>query len=176
MFTEFFNIMVELKKIPRKGWKEKVGIACPESVADHSYSTAVISMVLSDYKNINSEKMMKMALLHDLAESVTGDFIPGEISKKDKKEIENKAMREILSNLPTKLADKYALLWNEYLDGTSQESSLLHEIDRFEMAVQATKYIEEGFSKEVLHEFVDSARKEISSKELVAVLDKLSYK
>ena len=176
MFAEFFYVVSELKKVPRKGWKEKVGIPHPESVADHSYGTAILAMVLSDYKNMNVEKMIKMALLHDLAESITGDFIPGEISSENKKNIENHVIKEILSKLPSSLEDKYALLWDEYQKGMSQESVLMHEIDRLEMAIQAIKYSSEGFSKENLQEFIDSARKGINSKDLLAVLDTLSYK
>ncbi len=135
-----------------------------------------MAMVLSDYKNMNVEKMIKMALLHDLAESITGDFMPGEISRENKKDIENQVMQELLSKLPSALVDKYAILWDEYQKGVSQESVLLHEIDKLEMAIQAIKYSNEGFSKENLREFIDSARKGIDSKDLLAVLDTLSYK
>ena len=69
MIEDFFQKVLELKNIPRQGWKEKLGINNPESVADHSYSTSVISMILSDLEGLNSEKIIRMALLHDLAES-----------------------------------------------------------------------------------------------------------
>ncbi|TLX84267.1 MAG: HD domain-containing protein [Thaumarchaeota archaeon] len=176
MLFDFFYIVSELKKIPRKGWKQKVGIEHPESVADHSYVTAIMSMVFSDTTGLNTEKILKMALLHDLAESVTGDFMPEEISKEDKKTAENDAMEKILSNLPSKLAEKYRQIWKEYLEGNSKETLLLHEIDRLEMAIQAIKYSSEGFSKEKLKIFVESARKEMKSKELLDILDTISYK
>jgi putative hydrolases of HD superfamily len=177
MLFDFFYIVSELKKVPRKGWKEKVGIKDPESVADHSYGTAIMAMIFSDNAgNLDTERIMKMALLHDLAESITGDFMPEEIQKENKKTVENQAMEEILSKLPPSLLDKYHSLWNEYVDCTSKESILLHEIDRLEMAIQAAKYSGEGFSKEKLQEFVESARREIKSKELIEILDEISYK
>ncbi|MFZ1076481.1 MAG: HD domain-containing protein [Nitrosotalea sp.] len=177
MLFDFFYIVSELKKVPRKGWKEKVGIKDPESVADHSYGTAVMAMIFSDNAgNLDTERIVKMALLHDLAESITGDFIPGEIQKENKKTVETQAMEEILSKLPPHLLDKYHSLWKEYVDCTSKEAVLLHEIDRLEMAIQAAKYSGEGFSKEKLQEFVESARHEIKSKELIEVLDEISYK
>ncbi|MDE1827269.1 MAG: HD domain-containing protein [Thaumarchaeota archaeon] len=177
MLFDFFYIASELKKIPRKGWHDKVGITHPESVADHSYGTAIMAMVFSDNAgNLDTERIIKMALLHDLAESITGDFIPGEIQRENKKIVENQAMDEILSKLPPSLLDKYRLLWNEYIDCTSKESILLHEIDRLEMAMQAAKYSGEGFQKEKLKEFVESARREIQSKELLEILDEISYK
>nr|AIE94661.1 metal dependent phosphohydrolase [uncultured marine thaumarchaeote AD1000_49_H01] len=81
MIEEFFQKVLELKNVPRQGWKEKLEIVNPESVAEHSYSTAIISMILSDLEGLNSEKIIKMALLHDLTESIIGDIIPGSITK-----------------------------------------------------------------------------------------------
>jgi putative hydrolase of HD superfamily len=173
MLFDFFNTVAELKKIPRKGWKEKVGLQSPESVADHSYNTAVMAMVLSDLKELDTEKILRMALLHDIAESVTGDFTPEEISKKEKKKIENSAMLEILSKLPSKLASNYTKIWEEYQNGTSKEAILVHEIDRLEMALQAWKYRDDGYPKEKLEVFFSTAKKEIKSKEVLALLGKI---
>jgi len=173
MLLDFFNTVAELKKTPRKGWKEKVGLANPESVADHSYNTAVIAMVVSDLKKLDTEKILRMALLHDIAESVTGDFTPEEISKKDKRKMENHAILDILSKLPSKLANNYTKIWKEYQNGNSKEAILVHEIDRLEMALQAWKYRDEGYPKEKLEMFFSAAKKEIKSKEVLAILDKI---
>jgi len=64
---------------------KKLGLKNPESVADHAYCVAAIAMVLSDSKKLDSEKILKMAILHDLAESITGDLTP-EDGPKQKKE------------------------------------------------------------------------------------------
>lgn len=176
MLFDFFYLIAELKKVPRKGWKSKVGIEHPESVADHSYGTAIMSMVFSDSHKLDTEKILKMALLHDLAESITGDFMPDEISKENKKIAENDAMKEILSKLPENLASQYDKVWQEYMEANTKESTLLHEIDKLEMAIQAAKYSSEGFPNEKLGLFVDAAKKDIKSKELLDILDTLSYK
>lgn len=176
MLFDFFYLVSELKKIPRKGWISKVGIEHPESVADHSYGTAVMAMILSDSQKLDTEKILKMALLHDLAESITGDFMPEEISKENKKVAEEDAMKEIFSKLPNNLAEQYEKIWQEYTHAITKESILLHEIDKLEMAIQAAKYSSEGFSNEKLSLFVESAKKEIKSKELLDILDTLSYK
>ena len=49
---------------------------------------SVMSMVLSDMKSLNSEKVLKMAILHDWAESKIGDFMPDEIGYDKKSELE----------------------------------------------------------------------------------------
>lgn len=176
MLFDFFYLVSELKRVPRKGWISKVGIECPESVADHSYATAIMAMVFSDSQKLDTEKILKMSLLHDLAESITGDFMPEEISKENKKVAEGDAMKEIFSKLPDNLAVQYDKVWQEYIQANTKESILLHEIDKLEMAIQAVKYSSEGFSNEKLSLFVDSAKKEIKSKELLDILDTLSYK
>ena len=176
MLFDFFYTIFELKKVSRKGWKEKVGIEKPESVADHTYGTAIIAMILSDIKNLDTEKMIKMALLHDLAESIIGDFTPNEISKENKKIIENETMENILNKLPVNVSEQYSTIWKEFQESETDEAVLLHDIDRLEMAIQAAKYSAEGHPKEKLNEFVESARNEIKSKDLLEILDTISYK
>ena len=88
MLEDFFFTVANLKKIQRKGWKEKLNLATPESVADHTYSMTVIAMVLAELFNFDVQKTIKMSLLHDLAESKTGDFTPNEMSREKKIELE----------------------------------------------------------------------------------------
>ena len=87
MISEFFFQIAELKKLPRSGWKIKVGLENSESVAEHSYMMSVMAMVLSDLKNMNSEKVIKMSILHDWAESKIGDFMPDQIEHDKKSEL-----------------------------------------------------------------------------------------
>ena len=114
MTLDFFKTAVNLKKISRQGWIDKLSLDNPESVADHSYSMAVISMVISDLGNYNSEKIIKMVLLHDLAESKIGDYIPEQLSKEKKIELENNAFNEIIKNLPDLIKSQYLQIWQEY--------------------------------------------------------------
>nr|AIE93625.1 metal dependent phosphohydrolase [uncultured marine thaumarchaeote AD1000_39_D02] len=137
MIEDFFQKVLELKNVPRRGWEEKLGINNPESVADHSYSTTVMSMILSDLEGLNSEKIIRMALLHDLAESVIGDITPDHITKNEKIGKENLAMKQILKNLSSKIAEQYLEIWNEYQKNSSREAILMHDIDKLEMAFQA---------------------------------------
>ena len=176
MLFNFFNIVSELKKIPRRGWKEKLGLQNPESVADHSYITTIMAMVISDLNGLDTQKILKMSLLHDLAESITGDLMPEEISKKDKAELENQTISDIFAELPTNLADEYLKIWREYQEGISKEAQLVHEIDRLEMALQARKYRSEGVPENKLETFFLSARKDIKSKDILKILDEISYK
>ena len=170
MIENFIEKVLELKNVPRQGWKEKLEMNNPESVADHSYSTTVMSMIFSDLAGLNNEKIIRMALLHDLAESIIGDITPNSITKNEKIIKENIAMKQILKNLPNKIAKQYFEIWNEYQKNSSEESKLLHDIDKLEMALQAKFYQNKGISKEKLETFFNTAMKEIKNKNLRKIL------
>jgi putative hydrolase of HD superfamily len=170
MIEKFFQKVLELKNIQREGWREKLEINNPESVAEHIYSTTVMSMILSDLEGLNTEKIIRMALLHDLAESVIGDITPNNIEKIEKIKKENYAMNEILKNLPSELAKSYFEIWDDYQKNSSEESKLLHDIDKLEMAFQAKFYQDSGIPKEKLQTFFDTAKKEIKNKNLHKIL------
>ena len=172
LLLDFLNTSANLKNIPRQGWIDKLVINNPESVADHTFSMAIIGMILSDSKKYNTEKILKMILLHDLAESVTGDITPEQKSVIDKKKIENKTMKEILSNLSEEIQTKYLDIWDEYQDNKTFDANLVHQIDKFEMALQAKIY-EKQTNSEKTKEFFESAKKEITDENLVKMLEKL---
>ena len=162
-----------LKTIHRKGWKENLQINNPESVADHSYSVSVMSMILADLKGLNTEKIIKMALLHDLAESIIGDINTGSMKNDDKITKENQAMKKILLNLPSKIRKSYLEIWDDYQNNSSQESNLLHDIDKLEMAFQAKFYQEKGIPKEKLATFYETVKIGIKNKNLRDILSNI---
>ena len=104
-------------------------------------------MAISDLQNYNSEKILKMILLHDLAESKIGDYTPEQLSKEKKIKLENNAFNEIIKNLPDSIKSQYLEIWQEYQENTSHESKIVHQIDKLEMALQAKIYQKDGHSK-----------------------------
>ena len=112
LILEFFNTSANLKKIMRQGWIDKLSIIHPESVADHTFSMSIIGMVLSDLEGYNTEKILKMIILHDLAESIIGDITPEQKEKKEKFDLENNSMQKILSSLPESIKCQYETIWN----------------------------------------------------------------
>ena len=166
VILDFFKNALNLKNISRQGWIDKLSIEHPESVADHSYSMAIMGMVISDLENYDSEKMLKMILLHDLAESKIGDYTPNQISKENKIKIENNAYDEIISTLPDTIKLQYGKIWEEYQKQESPESKIVHQIDKLEMVLQAKMYQKEGLPKEEVESFFKSAESEISHPKL----------
>ncbi len=176
MIIDFLNIAANLKTVPRQGWIDKLSIKNPESVADHTYSMAIIGMVLSDSQKYNTEKILKMILLHDLAESITGDFTPEQKSKQEKKLLEDKTFKNILTHLPENLQKQYLHLWNEYQTNGSIEANIVHQIDKLEMAIQAKIYSRQKNSLKNLLSFFDSAKKEIKDPNLLKLFEQLQDK
>ena len=94
-----------------------------------------MGMVISDLENYDSEKILKMILLHDLAESKIGDYTPNQISKENKIKIENNAYDEIISTLSNVIKLQYGKIWEEYQKQESPESKIVHQIDKLEMVI-----------------------------------------
>ncbi len=161
-FVKLLKHAGRLKEIERKGWK-RVGIEKAECVACHSYCVAFIAMLAGDFLGLNTEKMVKMALLHDLAEAITGDITPYEMERKEKERKEEEAMKELLDDF-----EEYYELWKEYMEGKSEEAKIMREIDKFEMILQAYEYAS-VYGKEKLREFFEE-EENIKHPMLVSIL------
>src|SRR5512140_3852220 len=66
-----------LKSVPRSGWVMH-GVPEAESVADHTFGVAFVALALAQALGTDTPldrgKLLSTALLHDLAESLTGDI------------------------------------------------------------------------------------------------------
>jgi len=172
MINEFAFFVYELKNIKRSGWKYKLNLDHVESVADHTYAMTVLGMVISDLHGLNTEKIMRMSLLHDLAESITGDMMPDQITKDEKYMKENNAIRTILGKLPNKLTKMYSKIWDELQKKESDEAKFVHELDKLEMLIQAKSYQKSGIDKEKIKPFLDSAINDITTEQMKKILKK----
>ena len=172
MISEFFYQIVNLKTTQRSGWQSKLNLSDSESVAEHTYMMSVMAMVLSDIKSLNTEKIIKMSLLHDWAESKIGDFMPGEVTNEEKSMLEDKAMAEILSILPDKIQNDYQNIWNDYSNNISLESNFVHQLDKLEMVLQAKIY-EKDVGYEKIQQFLTSSVDLITDADLKKILTEI---
>uniref|UniRef100_A0A9I9DLE2 HD domain-containing protein n=1 Tax=Cucumis melo TaxID=3656 RepID=A0A9I9DLE2_CUCME len=65
---DFLTLCHRLKTTKRKGWINH-GINGPESIADHMYRMALMSLIAGDLPGVNRERCIKIALVHDIAEA-----------------------------------------------------------------------------------------------------------
>jgi putative hydrolase of HD superfamily len=156
----------KLKTTPRTGWVLRGVKNRIESVAEHSFRTAVLCLLTPKELNINIEKAVLMALLHDLAESITGDLIPNTTSEERKHQNELLAMKEITHGLPSEIQERIMNLWYEYEERMTKEAILVKDMDRFDMVLQAFTY-EQEHHHDNLSEFFDSVRGKFNSNGIV---------
>jgi putative hydrolase of HD superfamily len=154
----FFHSVLELKSIKRAGWVSKVQVEDAESVADHTFSMATLAMLLSDMLGFDTHKVIKMVLMHDLAESMVGDYVPGDVTARQKLAKEKKAMKFILSGLPKEVREEYEEIWLEYLHNRTEIARFVHRMDKLEMALQANQYARQGYEDNLLAPFFESAK------------------
>jgi putative hydrolase of HD superfamily len=148
---DFLTELMRLKAVPRMGWLLR-GIRDVESVADHSFGVALIAMLLADRAracglDVNSERILRMALLHDLTEARTGD-LPNTIKRYfDRDALHDAdalAAREMLDDL--ELGASYLELWQEYEERKTLESRIVKIADKLDLLFQAREY-EKGGAK-----------------------------
>ena len=153
----FFHSILHLKSVRRTGWVSKVQVEDAESVADHTFSMATMAMLLSDMLGFDTHRVIKMVLIHDLAESIVGDYMPGAVASRQKLIKEKKAMKCILSQLPKEIRETYEKIWLEYLHNRTEIARFVHRIDKLEMALQADQYAKQGYPEKLLAPFFESA-------------------
>ncbi|MCE2498451.1 MAG: HD domain-containing protein [Nitrosopumilaceae archaeon] len=168
---EFIRAAAGLKELKRAGWAEKLSMSDGESVADHSFGAAITAMILSDAMGIDSERAVKMALLHDIAESEIGDITPDSMPHDKKEKLEAEAFLRIASMLPEEMRAEYVSIWDEFCAGETPEARIVAQADKLDMALQAVTYERAGrASRAGASMFVDAASASIKDKTAGALL------
>ena len=74
--VKFFHHIGQLKDMPRRGWVIR-NIKNGESIAEHIFRASLMAWVLGqEKKGLNMERLLKMALMHDICEIYSGDITP----------------------------------------------------------------------------------------------------
>lgn len=176
---KFSNVIGKLKVLKRSGWISQVGITEPESVADHSFRCAVLAMCIGDLTNVDTEKLIKMLLLHDIQEAQTGDYdhhAKREIGLSEVKFRERIAVKDVLSLLPEELSGEYARIWQEFENRRTSEAILAKDIDKIEMMMQALEYEKEGYDSDRLEAFWTDVQNEIRTPMIRGLFKILKHK
>lgn len=159
----FWQYAADLKQEPRKGWLKRVE-GRVESVADHSFAVALLALYEGERRGYDLERILKLALIHDLEEAIMGDLTPKDKARLGLTRVRkqrDRAMRELLSKLPAKSRRSYLRLWTDLREGRSKEAQLVHQLDKVEMAFQASEYGKRT-GQGMMRDFYNSATKDTS--------------
>ncbi len=164
---KFLSEVGKLKGMPRRGWVIR-DIKNPESIAEHTFRSAMMAWVLASkkHKKLNLEKLLKIALVHDICEVYAGDSTPYDsILPKDKKKRqellktwprfsakekirlakekynrESEGLERIISSLSPKMKSEMRSLWLECENESSPEGKFFKHVDKIESFLQAAEY------------------------------------
>ena len=135
---------IHLKNLYRQGWLTNIiGMDAEnkvESVADHSWSVAMLCMsIIQKYNlDLDLDNCIKLAIVHELGEINAGDYIPHQISKEEKHKLEVQAVDDLLNE--ASFENDYKELWIEYENQTSEEAVFVKQVDKLEPMLQAPAY------------------------------------
>ncbi|KAL1985308.1 hypothetical protein VTN96DRAFT_7986 [Rasamsonia emersonii] len=145
----FFHLLERLKTTKREGWR-RFGLVYGESISDHMYRMAVMTMLAppSLASRLNIPHCTKMALIHDMAESLVGDITPvdKEVTKEEKARREAAVMDYIESTLLSGVpggqlsGGEIRRVFQEYEDNETLEAKFVHDIDKMELLLQMVEY------------------------------------
>jgi putative hydrolase of HD superfamily len=126
--------------LPRTGWLLR-GVASPESIAAHSWGTALTAMLLTrqlrdDGEEVDGERVLQMALLHDVAEAATGDFPMPQKTAELSEALHRLEAQVAAAILPT----EHAALWAEAETGETLEARIVKAADKLQMMAKALVY------------------------------------
>ena len=135
---------IHLKNLYRQGWLTHIiGLDAEnriESVADHSWSVSILCMsIIQKYHlDLDLEKCMKIAIVHELGEIYAGDFIPNQVSKEEKHKLEEQAVDSLLNE--ASFDNDFKELWLEYENQLSEEAVFVKQVDKLEPMLQAPAF------------------------------------
>lgn len=136
---EFLFEVGMLKKTPRTGY-QFLGSG-GESVADHSFRTAVIGYVLASQEpGADRNKVVLMCLFHDFPEARTGDH--NYVNKKYVKTDEERAVQDQVRELS--FGDEIVDLFQEFNGCDTLEARLAKDADQLDLILELKEQLDSG--------------------------------
>lgn len=128
-----FCAMIEkLKCNTRHSWTSS---GRRESVAEHSWRLAVLAMLCADeYPELDINKVIRMCLVHDFGEALTGD-VPSFEKTEQNEMTEREAWEIILGSLPEPYATEFRALYEEMEARETPEAKLYKALDNMEAVI-----------------------------------------
>lgn len=128
-YKEIIEVIGRLKTVYRHSWKTDNN---RESVAEHSFRLALMALFSKElFPNCNLDKMIKICLLHDLGEAITGD-IPSFLKKENDEKKENIELDNLMTFIND---DEYFNIIKEWQEQKTIESKICMGLDKLEALI-----------------------------------------
>lgn len=174
---KLLNQANKLKRTIKSSWALKE-VQIPDSVASHTFGVALLALLVNVPENIDKDKLIKMAVVHEAAKYLSGDSVCeiGKFINKEKCVAKVKAEKEVLKKIfQSPKFDDLRSLAEEYLDQSSECSRYLKQLDRLEMVFQALSY-EKSILSDNLDSFWENAELHIKDNNLKEIYQQLLNK
>lgn len=126
---KFLSVAEKLKCNTRHS---KTSSGRPESVAEHSWRLSLFAMLCADeYPDLDMNKVVRMCIIHDLGEAITGD-VPSFEKTETNEMTEKEAWDALLAMLPDPYASEFASLYAEMEAKQTPEAKLYKALDNME--------------------------------------------
>lgn len=136
----FLDIAERLKYEPRGIWCSN---DVQENVGAHTWSLSLFLILISPYLGLEMDvsKALKLSIIHDLPESITGDIPFSKIVKDSnlsevKKSNEIRAIKSMVDHLPNFLGEEIFEIWLDYEEKSSIEARVVYALDKIEAQLQ----------------------------------------
>jgi putative hydrolase of HD superfamily len=131
-----------LKRSRRTGWW-LAGVKDPETVAEHTFRTAVIGYALAVLEGADPDRTAALCLFHDAPETRTGD-IPSVGRAYVRAAPDAQVVADQVAGCPPALGQAVRGLIAHYEARDSLEAELAHDADKLECLLQAREYQAQG--------------------------------
>lgn len=140
---DFFAEAGLLKRVKRSGWWV-AGIKDPESVAGHSFRTAIIGFYLAHAEGVDPYKVMVMTLFNDIHEARINDLHKMGHYYIDFKDAEKRVFKDQMRGLKENARSVLESCRDEYDHQKTREGILARDADILECLLQAKEYYDAG--------------------------------
>ena len=131
-FLDFLGAAGKLKTAYRHNFTEE---GRRESVAEHSWRLALMAMILrEDFPEVDIDRVVKMCVIHDLGEAVTGD-IPCFLKTEADEEVEKRAVEGLFEKLGEGAREEFSGLYSEMERLETEEARLYKALDCLEAVI-----------------------------------------
>ena len=132
---DFLRRAAALKDTLRSGYTAR---GRQEDVAAHSWRVALLAATIAPaFPEVDPARLLKMCLLHDLGEAISGDIpAPQQIGQPDKSAQERVDFQEVTAPLPESLRAEFLTLWDEYNAAATPTAKLAKAVDKLETLSQ----------------------------------------